>query len=41
MQVSPAGRAHHLKEDKIGQSAAAENTLLQRAAEHVYIPKKG
>ena len=41
MQVSPAGRAHHLKEERVGQSAAAENSLLQRAAERVYIHEKG
>ena len=38
MQVSPARQAHCLKEERVGQSAAPENTLPQRAAEHVYIP---
>ena len=40
-QVSPAVRAHCLKEEKVGQSAAAENTRPQQAAEHAYIPEKG
>ena len=41
MQVAPAGLAHHLKEERVGQSAATENTLLQQATERVYIPEKG
>ena len=40
MLKSHAGRAHRLKEERIGQSAAAGYTLLQQAAELAYIPKK-
>ena len=38
---SPEGRGHRLQVERIGQSAAAEYALLQRAAEHAYIPEKG
>ena len=41
MLKSPEGRAHHMKEEKIGQSAAAGYTVSQRAAELAYLPMKG
>ena len=41
MLKSPEGQAHSLKEERVGHSAAAENTQPQWAAELAYIPEKG
>ena len=40
-RVSPAGRFHHVKEEKRGQSSATQDLLKFAAADHAYIREQG